>query len=257
MNYKLVKFTAIIFSGVLSSACTTVAADPSQYIVIKPYGNTSPVPTVIMAHGCDGFTYDRGQGYKNRANLIANRYNYNVVLYDAFTPRGWVKDEVCTGERGAGANPVPPVRRVEDTKKIAKWVYQQSWHTGKISFIGYSHGGSVGLAIANDREAAKLISSVVSYYPNCDSQYIGSRIDQPHIPTLVHLGDADNWTPMWACLNHNGVKNYTMHVYKNATHAWESGANTVAIGKWPIRYNMDAAQLAEDRTKIFFDINLK
>jgi dienelactone hydrolase len=62
---------------------------------------------------------------------------------------------------------------------------------------------------------------------------------------------------MQFCLTHKNHSNYSMYVYKNATHAWESGVNTTAIGKWPIRFNLDATQLAEDRTREFFDKTLK
>ncbi len=254
MKLRLIALATLSF---ISTGCASLETRSNEYIVIKPYGLNKAVPTVIMAHGCEGFSSSNGIGYRNRASLIAQRFGYNVILYDAFKPRGWISDEVCTGERGANANAVPPVRRVEDTKQIAQWVKQQSWHTGKISFIGYSHGGSVALAIANDPEASKLVSSAVAYYPNCDSGYIGSRIDKPLIPTLVHLGEADNWTPMEGCLRHKDKPNYQMVVYKNATHAWEAGYNGTAIGKRPIRFNLEATHAAEVLTQEFFNKTLK
>lgn len=257
MKFKPSLIVFAISGSVLSSGCASIQTKSAEYIVIKPHGTTKPSATVILAHGCDGFSDNNGQGYKNRAQLIAQRFNYNVVLYDAFKPRGWMSDEVCTGARGANANAVPPVQRVEDTKQIARWVQGQSWHKGKISFIGYSHGGSVAMAVANDEEASKLISSAVAYYPNCEEWYIGARINKPRIPTLVHLGEEDNWTPMRHCLPYKDHPNYTMHIYKNATHAWESGVNVIAIGKWPIRFNLDATHRAEIRTQEFFDRTLK
>jgi dienelactone hydrolase len=252
-----IRLIALVGLMLASTGCASLETRSNEYILIRPHGLNKPVPTVIMAHGCEGFSDSNGQGYRNRANLIAQRFDYNVILYDAFKPRGWTSDEVCTGARGANANAVPPILRVEDTKQIAQWIQKQSWHTGKISFIGYSHGGSVALAIANNPDASKLISSVVAYYPNCDSSYIGSRIDKPLIPALVHLGEQDNWTPIQGCLNHKDKPNYEMVVYKNATHAWDAGFNGTAIGKWPIRFNMDATHSAEIRTQEFFNKTLK
>jgi dienelactone hydrolase len=253
MKLRLITIACLMLA---STGCASLETRSNEYIVIKPFGIAKPVPTVIMAHGCEGFSSSDGLSYRNRASLIAQRFGYNVILYDAFKPRGWFTDEVCTGARGANANAVPPVQRVEDTKQIARWVKQQSWHTGKISFIGYSHGGSVALAIANDQEASKLVSSAVAYYPNCDSSYIGSHIDKPLIPTLVHLGEADNWTPMAGCIQHKDKTNYQMAVYKNATHAWESGFNGTAIEKWPIRFNLEATHAAEMLTQEFFNKTL-
>jgi dienelactone hydrolase len=243
--------------GLANSACTALQTDPGNYVVIRPHGAQTPAPTVIMAHGCDGFYYDKGRGYRNKANLIAHRYDFNVVLYDAFTPRGWAADEVCTGDRTTNGSPVPPVLRVEDTRQIARWIMKQAWHTGGISLIGYSHGGSVAMAAANDQEAAGLIRSAVAFYPNCEEGYIGSSIGKPLIPTLVHLGEADHWTPMRYCLKHKDHPNFTMHIYNNATHAWESGVNTIAIGKWPIRFNLEATHVSEERTRRFLDQTLR
>jgi dienelactone hydrolase len=250
-------YLLLIAASITISGCITLETKPSEYIVVRPSGVVGPIPSVIMAHGCDGFAYNNGQGYKNRANLIAQRFNYNVILYDAFKPRGWLSDEVCTGEHGAKANPVPPYQRIEDTKQIARWVQQQPWHSGKISFIGYSHGGSVALAVSNDEDASKLIASTVAYYPNCDPIYIGKRTDKPFIPTLVHLGEADNWTPIGECLRNKELPYYEMVVYKNATHAWEAGFNGTAIGKWPIRFNWEATHEAEIRTREFFKKTLQ
>ncbi len=241
---------SVVVGSVLNVGCASMQTKSADYIVIKPNEQTAPRPTVILAHGCDGFSRIDGLSYKNRAYLIAQSSNYNVVLYDAFKPRGILADEVCTGARGA--NPVPPIHRVEDSKQIARWIQTQPWHRGKISFVGYSHGGSVAMAIANDEEASKLISSSVAYYPKCDESYIGSRINKPRIPTLVHLGEDDNWTPMRYCLPYKDHPNYTMHIYKNATHAWELGFNIMAIGKWPVRYNPEATQEAANRTREFF-----
>ena len=246
-----------LFLSSFISASLSLETKPSEYIVLRPQGIDKPVSTVIMAHGCDGFAYNNGQGYKNRATLIAQRFNYNVVLYDAFKPRGWMSDEVCTGVNRTNANPVPPYLRIEDTKQIARWIQQQEWHTGKISLIGYSHGGSLALAVANDENASKLISSAVAYYPNCDTSYIGKGTDKPLIPTLVHLGEDDNWTPIGGCLRYRDHPNYEMVVYKNATHAWEAGFNGTAIGRWPIRCNWEATHEAEVRTREFFNKTLQ
>ena len=251
MKLSVIALASLIL---VSTGCAGFKTKSDEYIVIKPYGQVLPGPTVIMAHGCDGFS---SSDHRSRASLIAHRFGYNVILYDAMKPRGWFADEVCTGARGANANAVPPVQRVEDTKQIARWVKQQSWHIGKISFIGYSHGGSVALAIANDPETSLLVSSAVAYYPNCDSGYIGSRIDKPLIPILLHLGEADNWTPMAGCIQHKDKPNYQMVVYKNATHAWESGFNGTAIGKWPIRFNLEATHAAEVLTEEFFNKTLR
>ncbi|MEN9763673.1 MAG: hypothetical protein RI906_3499 [Pseudomonadota bacterium] len=257
MTSKIFTLAVAITAGLISVGCSSLQTNSRDYVLVRPYGLQKPTPTVIMAHGCDGFFYDKGRGYRNKANLIAHRFNYNVVLYDAFSPRGWRTDEVCTGHGTHNGNPVPPVVRVEDTKQIARWVLTQPWHTGAISVIGYSHGGSVAMAVANDKEAAALIISAIAFYPNCEESYIGSSIGHPLIPTLVHLGEADHWTPMHFCLRYQDQPHYTMHIYKGATHAWESGVNTIAIGKWPIRFDLEATHTSEERTRDFLEKTLR
>ena len=59
------------------------------------------------------------------------------------------------------------------------------------------------------------------------------------------------------CLRHHDQPNYTMHIDKGATHAWESGANTIAIGKWPIRFDLEATHTSEERTRDFLEKTLR
>lgn len=145
MTSKIFTLAVAITAGLISVGCSSLQTNSRVYILVRPYGLQKPTPTVIMAHGCDGFFYDKGRGYRNKANLIG----------------------------------------------------------------------------------------------------------RPLIPTLVHLGEADHWTPMRFCLRYQDQPHYTMHIYKGATHAWESGVNTIAIGKWPIRFDLEATHTSEERTRDF------
>jgi len=238
---------SLLFLGSLSGCATQFKTNPEEIVVIRSKTMSHSNPTIIFAHGCDGA---KGKNYRQRAEALSRDNNSNVVIYDSFAPRG--HKNLC----GRG-HIVPPDLRVTDTKEIAQWVLKQPWHKGKISFIGYSHGGSVGLALSNDREAATLISSVVSYYPSCNEKWIRSPIGNPLIPIMVHFGDIDQWTPMAECLQYKNHPNYKMFIYENSTHGFEAGYDFMALGVHPIRYNIPATLLAGTRTNEFFKETLK
>jgi dienelactone hydrolase len=242
MKNKLISL--LLLAGVLTYVPTQAEVDARDLIIIRTWGAKN---TVIFAHGCDGA---KGHSYRRRAEKLAKANDVNVVIYDAFVPRGY--KDVC----GRG-HIVNVEMRLQDTKEIARWVSRQTWHRGKISFIGYSHGGSVGLAVATDKEATELISSVVSYYPTCNQKWIQAPINDPVIPIMVHFGDSDDWTPSTECMLYKDHPNYKMLTYKNTTHAFDIGLDTVSLGKYRITYNEEASRLAEKNTNEFFKETLK
>jgi dienelactone hydrolase len=201
-----------------------------------------PRPTVLIAHGCDG---PKNISYSNWA-MEVNNWGYNGIVVDSFLVRG--HKNLCY--KGII---VPPTTRAEDFEEVAKWVKNQTWHKGGIAVIGFSHGASTALNIANNKNN-KNIDAVVSYYPYCGKQngqdFIGQSIQNPIIPAQVHLADKDYWTPPYLC---GKMEGYEVYHYTNATHGFDQPfKNRTIFGNY-LAYDAEAHTTSLNRVKIFLN----
>lgn len=206
----------------------------------------NPAPTVILAHTCAGIiqSMDIQQwGY----NL--KRWGYNVVFPDSFRPRGY--RDICNNTTAVTAE-----QRGQDIAAVAEWVRKQPWHKGKIALIGFSHGGRAAMEVSNRTKSS--VDVVVAYYPWCRS------LDTtPQVPTQIHVGNKDDWTPSDRCEKiAKNNKNYSLYVYDGVYHSFDRPApDRYKEGnhgfKHKLAYDPTAAAQAEERTKKFFEQYLK
>jgi carboxymethylenebutenolidase len=196
-------------------------------------------PTIIVAHPSDGLDWSRYVGFWG--SLIKS-WGYNVVLPDSFTPRGFKNKEVMYK-----SGLVDHGQRAEDLERVAEWINKQSWHTGKIGMIGFSHGGGTVTRASNQ---TSLISVGVAYYPGCK----GTRGDvNPRIPVQIHIGDEDTWTPSGGCVVLAKTSSlYDIYVYDGATHAFDIPAPTRVLAGYTLSHDPVATKRAEERTRLFF-----
>ena len=206
-----------------------------------------PAPTIVFGHSCSGVNTSR------RTNMFwiqtLNSWGYNVVSPDSFSPRG--VDGVCNNTKV-----VSSARRLPDIKATVDWVRQQSWHNGKVGFIGFSHGATLGDFISKGYGNTG-VDAVVSYYPYCNTQ-MSNVLNRPNkVPEMIHIGTADDWTPSHMCEPWVGKPNYEIHFYKDAYHSFDRDAPDRWNGKHFLRYDPKATMEAEARTKEFFARTLK
>ena len=200
----VMKKTIPFFSVVLLTYSTTAFGTNLVYEIFKV---DKTAPTVIIGHTCGGLT-----GHENNWARQINKWGFNAVVLDSFTPRR--AREVCRLPRQ-----VSSWERSFETYKIAELVKTQPWHQGKIGYIGFSHGGSTAVYIASDH-SNKNIDAAVAYYPWCGSNY-GREIStsSPKIKLMLALAKRDDWTPYGPCMGEN--KNLEIHLYENATHSFD------------------------------------
>ena len=224
-------------------------------IPVFAYTKSDKAPTVVVAHGCDGL---KGGSYNDWARMMT-LWGYNAVLIDSYAARGYPVG-ICDR-----ASMVIPSERAEDLADLAWWIKQQSWHKGGIAVIGFSAGGSTTLNIASNRDIASRFVATVSYYPACGSNpqrtYPGRDFSVPLIPSLIHFGGSDDWTPPDLCYPY--VQKYEHYTYPNATHGWDipGPARNLKNVSGPygrpidtvMRYNKIADQTARQRTRDFLD----
>lgn len=137
--------------------------------------------TVIMAHGCAGPLYDRDEGWSKRLNEAG----FSTVRFHSWRHRG-MTGGVCQTDAVTGD------QRVEDVASVSTWIREQPWHEGRLFVMGWSHGASTTLAAALRTDLG--IAKAAAMYPWCHRHYASVRI-----PTQIHMGSDDDWTPPHLC----------------------------------------------------------
>jgi len=93
------------------------------------------------------------------------------------------------------------------------------------------------------------------FYPWCDA----ALDDDIVIPTLILIGDKDDWTPSNRCVDlKNKLPNpeiLDLIVYEDATHSFDMKIDMEYLGH-KLKYNPGAAENAKEKTKAFFDKHL-
>lgn len=197
-----------------------------------------PKPTILIAHGCDGVSNNKS--YLNWA-LKLNKLGYNTVIVDSFSRRGY--SNVCSDPYRILAE-----ERGDDLLQVADEIKKQSWHTGKIGAIGFSHGGGTVVNLAF-RPEKKSIDYVISYYPACYWRFVGRDMSKVYLPIQMHLASEDTWTtPNWC----GDPSKYTeSYLYIGATHAFDmSYPPRNYNGHW-LKYDKEADSLSYKRVEQF------
>jgi len=186
-------------------------------------------PTVILGHGCAGII-----PHQTRSMARAlNSWGYNAVAVDSLGPRGL--RSVCKARPAWGA-----AERTPEIYTVARITGEQSWHAGGMAYVGWSHGGSLGLVLGSEDEG--VFSAIVSYYPSCHTSMVANR--SVKVPTLLLTSKGDTWTPPHQCEDITGITRHVM--FDTATHAWDIQAPDRVVYGEHLRYDLaaDAASLS-------------
>lgn len=168
-----------------------IAEQPSEEIageLYRPPGN-GPFPAVVVLHGC------AGRGPRDTEDLLGARYlahGYAMLIVDSFGPRG-------IGERCTDFSPGPPVDREMDAYGGLLYLASLPFvDPDRISVVGYSQGAMVALSTVTLGGTETLFDrhfrTAIAYYPLC-----GSLTGAVAIPTLILIGELDDWTPARDC----------------------------------------------------------
>lgn len=245
----------------IASVCTSIHAWPFFHsgtktdngvpIALVTHGTTGDKPnngTVILLHGCSG----PNTMYENFASLLAGE-NFNAIIIDSWGYRGMAHghgpNSVCSTYSVTGRD------RLEEVYKAVEWINKQQWHKGNIYLIGWSHGGMTALAASKDKQLEKGITKSVAFYPYC----LPGHFTNPTIPTQIHIGKDDNWTPAWRCRNlYSGAFSKSdkgeVFEYEDSHHGFDGhftlsvqGLGDGVIQSRTVRPNHDAKKLAYER----------
>ena len=209
--------------------------------------STGPYPAVVVLHGCGGIS-SHSAGIADRIGS----WGYVALTVDSLGPRGMTSR--CSG---GGLD------QAFDAYAALSYLSQLDFvDPARVAVLGQSMGGgSVLYAVDRDLVAQyfeERFRAAIAYYPGCG---IGAAMMTA--PTLVLIGEADDWTPAERC--RDMVKHarpdgaaITLIVYPEAHHAFDVAQlkpGMSALGHW-VEYNEPAAKDAEQKVRAFLAANL-
>ena len=181
-----------------------------------------PFPAVIVLSGCAGVDADAGVVRRLNADYMSK--GIVTLVIDSLTPRGLT--EVCSSTKLLTDS---IAFRVRDAYAAVAWLAARpEIAPNRIFLQGYSHGAQTAIAAVDNQWPARNlnhIAGVIAYYPYC---LPGSRISAP---TIILIGEKDDWTPAQACSDISDKTNVEVTVYPNAFHAFAApGVDLVYLG---------------------------
>lgn len=195
---------AVIITALLAGSTPVGAADdgPERRLVeienplaasqpllgyLRQPRNPGPLPAVVLLHGCNG----GWQRLDERWGARIASWGFVALTVDRFGPRGITS--ACTG----GA----PAATIFDAYRALAFLTQQPFvDPERVAAIGFSQGGWLALASVErgmiERSSEEKFRAAIAFYPPCLS--LKGRMT---VPTLILIGEFDDWTPAGECRN--------------------------------------------------------
>ena len=201
---KLAKVAAFVAALLVGNAaeCHAAQSEPSATVVefenplaspqplqgfLRQTNRPGPSPAVVLLHGCNGNWLRLDERWAKR---IAS-WGYVTLTVDSFGPRGL--KNTC----GSGA----PVDLAFDAYRALKFLVRQPFvDPARVAALGFSQGGWLALTSvehgAIEHMSQDKFRAAIAFYPRC----LGFKGNMT-VPTLVLIGELDDWTPAVECRN--------------------------------------------------------
>jgi dienelactone hydrolase len=209
--------------------------------------HAGPYPAVVVLHGCGGIS-SHSAGIADRVGA----WGYVALSVDSLGPRG------MTSRCGGGG-----LDQAFDAYAALRYLSQLDFvDPARMAVLGQSMGGGSVLYAVDHELAAQYFEehfrAAIAYYPSC-----GIAAAMMTAPTLVLIGEADDWTPVQRCremvarARPDGAA-ITLTVYPGAHHAFdvaELKPGVRSLGHW-VEYDEPSARDAEQKVRAFLAANL-
>lgn len=209
--------------------------------LFEPQG-AGPFPAVIILSGCAGVGPDAGIVRRVNADYLPK--GIATLVVDSLTPRGVA--EVCSAPSSEQKEIIG--YRVKDAYAAMSWLSARSEIDSKHIFLqGYSHGAIAAIGATDAQNPAtashqQKFTGVIAFYPLCYSPNIKFSV-----PTIILIGQADDWTPAKACEGLIDRTNVEITVYPNAGHQFADPGLDIMYRGHHLKYDESATNDGQHR----------
>lgn len=244
--------TLVRFDGIPASPKPLV----SQGYLRRPEG-TGPFPAVVLLHGCNGSPEAIDQNW----GVTVSSWGYVTLSMDSFGSRGL--KNTCRGGR--------PDDLFSDAYRALNYLVQQPFADPKrVAVVGFSQGGWLTLWSAErggiEKASENKFRAAVAFYPPC-----GGFRSAMAIPTLILIGESDDWTTADACRklvageDDLGISRrksdgppIQIVVYPGAYHGFDVSALRTPVTYFGhhMEFNKSAADQSRDALRGFLEANM-
>lgn len=240
--YRFLLQRLMLWTAVAVLLACAGAADAARVEIAGPGGITLPAewmappsatgnaPGMLLLHGCGGLWAKPGVLATRPAHMAAllQELGYGVLMVDSFGPRG--VRETCTASSKGALN---STRRAEDAQRAVNWLKsRKEIDSSRIAVLGWSQGATTVLALM-DRDNPG-VRAAVAFYPGCGSFLRTAQPYQPAAPTLMLMGEADDWTPVEPCrdlVTRSGMDTFRLVSYPDVYHDFDDPGLEVHLRK--------------------------
>lgn len=207
--------------------------------LVRPAGASGELPAVLVIH--------ENRGLNPYIEDVARRMAKAGFL--ALAPDGLTSVGGYPGNDDRGRE----LQRTVDREKLLndffagfEFLLNHPDSTGKVGAVGFCYGGGVVNALA---VAYPELAAGVPFYGR---QAPVADVPAIQAPLLLHYAELDErinagWPAFEAALREHG-KTFTAHIYRGVNHGFHNDTTP--------RFDADAARLAEERTRAFFNEHL-
>ncbi|PAY06978.1 hypothetical protein CK489_14225 [Bradyrhizobium sp. UFLA03-84] len=146
-----------------------------------------PSPAVVLMHGCGGGWW----GVDERWGKRLAEWGYVALTIDRFGTRGITS--ACTGG-------LPPSTLYDAYRALDYLVGQPSVDPSRVAVLGFSQGATLALLAVErgqiESSSKDKFRAAIGFYPLC-----GGVKGNMTVPTLILVGELDDWAPAIACRN--------------------------------------------------------
>ncbi|MER9561083.1 dienelactone hydrolase family protein [Mesorhizobium sp. M0571] len=230
--------------------------DPSVKAIagalFKPEG-AGPFPAVVYIPQCGGLSFPPELPMEKIVVDSLLSKGIATLIVDPFTPRGETEgvcpklnnDSFVQYMTRRGNDAVAAVKAVKAMPGI---------DPSKVFLQGYSYGAIASLFATDTKTPGAhdtRIAGLIAYFPYCYD-----NVD-PSVPTLVLIGEKDDWTPAANCQAVKGKANFEVVVYPGATHAFTVKQYNVEYLGHHMTYDEKATKDAQARADAFIAEHVK
>ncbi|MCY4098502.1 MAG: dienelactone hydrolase family protein [Rhodospirillales bacterium] len=234
--------------GCTPSERVTVPDTEASGFLAVPEGS-GPFPAVVLMHGCSGLDPEVRKGNQVHVRHLVSE-GFVALVLDSFGPRR-LGDVVCNeGDEMWAAYRY----RQRDAVSALRFLRSQPFVDRENIFVmGQSHGGEVVLRLARSRTipVGDRFRAAVAYYPWCGNQLREER----HTPVLVLIGEHDDWTPAFHCVEGQGYARgapFEEKGYPSAHHSFDLPMGTYRYKGHTVAGNPAAAADSRARMVAWF-----